>query len=101
MIKQFTVSAILVLLVMAFCASLNAQDTKKDMKKDDKMAMSKDEMGPVKSVSCDPACGFVVKSRSEKEVISMTKIHAKMMHSKKLSDKDVKAMMKTEEEEKK
>ena len=69
---------------------------KKDgMKKGD---MSKEmSMGPLKSVSCDPACGFMVKSHSEKELISMVKSHAKKMHSKVLSDKDVKAMMKTEE----
>ncbi len=54
-------------------------------------------MGPLKSVTCDPSCGFMVRSHSEKELISMVKQHAKNVHHKSLTDKEARAMIKTEE----
>ena len=90
---------------VAFTQDNKGQETMKkdDMKKDD---MKKDDakkgdmgkemaMGPLKSVTCDPSCGFMVQSHNEKELIAMVKMHAKKMHNKVLSDKDVKSMMKT------
>ena len=52
--------------------------------------------GPLMSVTCDPACGFMMKSHDEKELTEAVKKHAKNHHNKKMSDKDVKAMMKVE-----
>ena len=87
---------------VAFTQGEMKQETMKkdDMKKDEmkKGDMDKEmSMGPLKSVTCDPACGFMVRSHSEKEIITMVKAHAKRMHNKVVTDKDVKAMMKTEE----
>ncbi len=71
---------------------------KKEMKKDDKMGMTKEEkaMGPLKSLSCDETCGFMVRSHDEKEVISVMKTHAKKTHKKDMTEKEMKDMMKTE-----
>ena len=52
----------------------------------------------LKSVSCDPACGFSVKSHDEKEIVSFVQTHAKMHHNKDVSEADVKKMMKEEKE---
>ncbi len=71
---------------------------KKEMKKDDKMEMTKEEkaMGPLKSLSCDETCGFMVRSRDEKEVMSATKVHVKKMHKMDMTEKQMKDMMKTD-----
>ena len=71
----------------------------KEEKKSDKMEMTKTEkdMGSLKSATCDPACGFMVRSRSEKEIVSIIKSHAKKMHNMTMTDKQVKDMIKTEE----
>jgi predicted small metal-binding protein len=86
-------------LFLSFSAFAQEKMTQKEEKKSDKMEMSKSEkeMGPLMSVTCDPACGFMVRSHSEKELISMVKTHAKKMHNKTVTDKDVKGMMKSEE----
>ncbi|HMD13717.1 MAG TPA: DUF1059 domain-containing protein [Bacteroidota bacterium] len=107
MVKYFGIAILAFVLTVSFSAATIAQDKmgqetvkKDDMKKDDakKGDMGKEmAMGPLKSVSCDPSCGFMVKSHDEKELIAMVKMHAKKMHHKVLSDKDVKAMIKTEE----
>ena len=95
--KQYVM--ILFVLLLALSVVSFAQDTKKEMKKDDKMSMTKDEskVGPLKSITCDPACGFAVKSHDEAELMSMGKAHAKKHHNKAYSDKEMKAMMKTED----
>ena len=59
------------------------QDVKKDMK-----------MEGLKSVSCDPACGFRVVSHSEAEIIDIVKTHSKKMHNMDVTDADVKKLMK-------
>ena len=71
----------------------------KEEKKSDKMEMTKTEKdaGPLKSVSCDATCGFMVRSHSEKEIVSVVKTHAKKAHNMTMTDKQVKEMMKTEE----
>lgn len=51
---------------------------------------------PLKSVSCPPECGFMVRSHDEKELTAMVKTHAREMHGKELTDAQVKEMMKTE-----
>ncbi len=50
--------------------------------------------GTLKEVSCDPKCGFSVKSHDEKEIIEIVKQHAKKSHSMSISDKDVEGKMK-------
>jgi predicted small metal-binding protein len=99
MFKNIVVLALALVLAITFSIVVLAQDAQKDVKKDEKTEMTKSdkEAGPIMSVSCGPECGFMVKSRNEKELISIVKTHAKSMHHKKVSDKDVKGMIKTEE----
>ena len=105
MFKYIGIAILAFVLTVSFSAVAYTQDNmgqetmkKDDMKKDDakKGDMGKEmAMGPLKSVTCDPSCGFMVQSHNEKELIAMVKMHAKKMHNKVLSDKDVKSMMKT------
>jgi predicted small metal-binding protein len=53
-------------------------------------------MTGMKSVTCDASCGFMVRSRDEKEVVDATKNHVRRMHKQEISDKDVRGMMKSE-----
>lgn len=46
-------------------------------------------------ISCDPVCGFMIQSHNEKEVVDFGKSHVKNVHKMKVSDSDVKAMMKS------
>lgn len=50
----------------------------------------------LKSVSCAPECGFMVRSHDEKELTAIVIEHAKTAHKKTLTAKDVKGMMKAE-----
>lgn len=50
----------------------------------------------LKEVSCDPKCGFSVKSHDEKEIIEIVKQHAKKSHNMTVSDKEIMGMMKEE-----
>jgi predicted small metal-binding protein len=77
-------------LAFAFSWTTVAQDdAEKMMKKEEKkMAM--------KSVSCDPSCGFSVRSHDEKELVSIVQTHAKQHHEMDMSEADVKKMMKDE-----
>ena len=99
-------SLLLLLFGLTFALSTlaMAQDKMKDEKKDDKMAMSKSEekMGPLKSISCDDKCGFMMKSRDEKELMSGAMAHMKKHHpDMKLSKKEMMGMIKTEGDMKK
>ncbi len=89
MVKRLSMVVLAIVLAFYFVAPVVAQDSPKG--ETHKMAMSKTENGPVKEVTCDPSCGFVVKSRDEKEIVSVVKQHAKTHHHMKLSDKDVRA----------
>ena len=99
--KRIFLALFLVVLALSFSLATFAQDAaKQEAKKEDKkMEMKKDESmaGPLKSVSCDATCGFMVRSHSEKEIISMVKTHAKMAHKMTMTDAKIKEMMKTEE----
>jgi len=99
MLKKMSATILALLLFVSFSLISFAQESSKKEMKDEKTAMTRSdkEMGPVKSVSCGAECGFTVKSRNEKELVSIVKDHVKKMHQKKVSDKDVQAMMKTEE----
>ena len=105
MIKRIFAALFVLMLAFSFSTITFAQDAaKQEMKKDEKkMEMTKDEkaMGPLKSLSCDETCGFMVRSRDEKEVMSTMKSHAKKVHKMDMTEKQMKSMMKTEEAMKK
>ena len=126
MINRILAAVFVLLLTLSFSLATFAQDAaKQEMKKDekkmemtkekmemakekmgmekDKMGMTKDEsaMGPLKSFSCDEACGFMVRSRDEKDVISSAERHIKKVHKMKASDAEIKEKMKMVEEMKK
>jgi predicted small metal-binding protein len=61
-----------------------------------KKEMKKEETHALKSVSCAPDCGFMVRSHDESELMSIVKDHAKRAHHKDLTDADVKGMMKSD-----
>jgi predicted small metal-binding protein len=48
----------------------------------------------LKKVECDPKCGFAIQSHDEKEVVDIALQHAKKAHSKDITEKDVRGMMK-------
>src|SRR5262245_41360154 len=88
MLKRIFAASFILALALSFTTLTFAQDqTKTDevKKEEPKMEMKKDEMkkegkseemaGPLKSVSCDPACGFMVRSHDEKEVMTAAKSH--------------------------
>jgi predicted small metal-binding protein len=52
-------------------------------------------MEALKSISCDPTCGFMVRSHDEKEVVGFAKTHVKKAHKMKTTDKELKAMVKS------
>ena len=91
-------------LVLTFSTLTLAQDKMgKEMKKDDKAAMSKSEMkmGAMKSFSCDESCGYMCKSHDEGELVESAMKHVKKHHADlKVTKKDVMGMVKTEEEKK-
>jgi len=87
MMKRMSMAVLSIVLALYFAVPVIAQDP--PAKAETKAVVK--EAGPVKQVTCDPACGFVVQSRDEKEICTMVKQHAKTHHNMKLSDKDVKA----------
>jgi predicted small metal-binding protein len=48
----------------------------------------------LKKVECDPKCGFLVQSHDEKEIVEIAMQHAQKSHNMKITEKDVKEMMK-------
>ena len=98
MLKKLIACCLVLMVSFVFLAPAFGQEMKKDeMKKDEpkKEEMKKAAKPMVlKSVSCDPACGFMVRSHDEKELISVVKMHAKTAHKKNLNDKQVMEMMK-------
>jgi predicted small metal-binding protein len=99
MLKQISAMMLLLVLTLSFASITFSQDyVKKEVKKIEKTALERSdkETGAVKSISCGPECGFMLKSRNEKELISMTKEHVHKMHKKDVSDKDLLGMIKTE-----
>ena len=108
MTKQFC--CVLIVLLFAGATIVRAQDSAKpamketgkmEMGKDaDKMKMDKAEsMGALTSFSCDDKCGFMMRSRDEKELMKGVKDHMKKHHADmKMSDKQIKDMMKKEGE---
>ena len=53
-------------------------------------------MEKLKQISCDPMCGFKVRSHDEKEVVELTKLHAKKVHpDKNYTEKDIRTLLET------
>ena len=48
----------------------------------------------LKQVECDPKCGFLVRSHDEKEIVEVAIQHMKKAHSKVITEKDARTMMK-------
>ena len=94
MTKKLFAVIITIILAISFSALVHPQDNSK--KKDDKMTITKEEKmaGPLKSISCDPGCGFSIQSRDEKEVLSVTKNHVKKVHHMDITEKKAREMMK-------
>ncbi|TSA28186.1 MAG: DUF1059 domain-containing protein [Ignavibacteriales bacterium] len=90
MYKNRFVLVFTLLLALVFVTPSIAQDAKKGEAK----KMEKKEMGSVKEVKCDPACGFCIQSKDEKEIVSVVKLHAKTHHQMVLTDAKVKEMIK-------
>jgi len=96
------ISAIVVIVVaFAFSSLALAQEsaTKPAQKPEAKPAMKPAEQMTYKSVTCDPTCGFMVRSHNDKELTSIVITHAKNAHDKTMTEKDVAAMAKTEGKE--
>ncbi len=95
MFPKVVVAILVVLLSVAIVAPTFAQEAKKE--KETKMEPKKEQKAaPLKSVSCDPSCGFMVRSHDEKELTSIVKMHAKKAHKMDMTDKQIHDMMKTE-----
>ncbi len=89
MIGRIFTSALVIALAFVFSSAAFGQEApKKEMKKEDKRVY--------KTVTCSPECGFMVRSHDDKELTEIVKSHAKKMHNKDLTDKDVMSMAKTE-----
>ncbi|HEV8539134.1 MAG TPA: DUF1059 domain-containing protein [Bacteroidota bacterium] len=112
MLKRILAAFFVLALTLSFSLATFAQDAmkqeaKKEEKKPDmpktdmsKMDMTKAEkaMGPLKTLSCDETCGFMIRSRDEKEVMAAMKAHAKKVHSMTMTAKDMKDKMKVMDE---
>ncbi len=106
MLKRVSSALLVLALVGAFSTAALAQQEKKEpakkepakteMKKDEMAKKTEEAMGPMKSFSCGPECGFTVKSHDEKELLSMAKMHLKKHHKMEPSDKELKAQIKSE-----
>jgi len=80
--------------VIFFCTALSSPTLAQEAMKEMKMMEAKKET--IKSVSCDPACGFSVRSHDDAELVAIVKEHAKKHHSMDMKDEDVRKMMKEE-----
>ena len=85
-------------IVLAFslpALALSQEAVKKETKvMEKKMEMKEHMKEGLKSVSCDPSCGFSVRSHDEKELTAMVKEHAKTHHNMDMTDEQVRGMMK-------
>ena len=85
MLTRILLATLVVALMVTFVSSASAQGMKKETKK---------ESVELKSVSCDPQCGFMVQSHDEKELTDIVIAHAKEAHNMDVTANDVKAKMK-------
>lgn len=86
MFSRFFVVTLVVALAVMLSSLAFAQGTQSQGKK---------EGMTLRSISCDPQCGFMVQSHNEKELTDIVIAHAKNAHSMDISANDVKAKMKT------
>ncbi|MBI4895603.1 MAG: DUF1059 domain-containing protein [Candidatus Aenigmarchaeota archaeon] len=49
----------------------------------------------MKSIECNPDCGFMIRSHEQEEVLSVAKIHAKIQHRLNPTFNELKKMMKS------
>jgi len=47
----------------------------------------------LKQISCDPECGFLIRSHEEKEVVKMAHDHVKTAYHKDVSTNELKSMV--------
>jgi predicted small metal-binding protein len=87
--------AVLALSFSALAAPPQVALQKGEMKKGEMKAAPKEMSKDLKEVACDPACGFMIRSHDEKEIVDATMRHAQKVHGKKISATDVRGMMKT------
>jgi predicted small metal-binding protein len=50
----------------------------------------------LKSVSCTPDCGFMVRSHDDSEIIQIVTDHSRKAHNKTITEKEVRGLMKSE-----
>jgi len=97
MLKRLFAAALAICLTIAFsCIAFSQETMQKEMKKDEmkKESVMKEGM-MLKSVECDPVCGFMCRSHDEKELSAIVMEHAKKNHKEmKITEKDIKGMMK-------
>jgi predicted small metal-binding protein len=86
MLTRFLLAIVVVALMVSLTNSATAQDKKKG---------TKPAAVVLKSVSCDPQCGFMVQSHDEKELTDIVIAHAKNAHNMTVTAADAKAKMKT------
>jgi len=53
----------------------------------------KDSKDTLKQISCDPECGFQIRSHEEKEVVKFAHDHVKAVHHKDVPTNELKSMM--------
>ena len=98
MMQRIVGLMLVAVLTLSFAAfALPRQDAmqKGAMDKSEMKQSAKEMSKDLKEVQCDPSCGFMMRSRDEKELIDATIKHAQKMHSKKVTAKEVRSMMKT------
>lgn len=93
MVRQVFALMLAALLTVAFTSVTFSDDPQKAEKKE----APKEAKMAIKSVSCDPDCGFMVRSHDEMEIVNIVKMHAKAHHNKDVTDDEVRGMMKTKE----
>lgn len=100
MIRRIFTAMFVVAIALSFTVVASAQEKQdvKDKAVQEKAMQEKADqmhMEHMKTVSCDPTCGFRVTSHDEAELVDIVKTHAKKKHAKEMSEADVKGMMKS------
>lgn len=92
MVKRIIGAMLVAVLALAFSTASFAQEATKQVKKEEMKA----EVRALKSVSCDPTCGFMVRSHDDKELTDIVKTHAKKAHNMDMTDEEILGVAKTE-----
>jgi Protein of unknown function (DUF1059). len=87
MMKRMSVVLLTIVLALFIVLPVMAQNMPKKETKTTEMKQA----GPVKQIACDDACGFVVQSRNEKELVAIAKHHVKTYHKMNVTDAQLKA----------